>query len=156
MSSTARFACRRDDGCQVGRGARPPPAPLRGSAKRVLPAAQSCTEVTVQDITLGGYDRTTAVLPVPGSDEGPRRVGYDGVSTERRRRDEREGGVAGTQYDSAPRIKCLTVHLLLVQAIEDYLAVYNDDPKPFVWTKSADDILASLKSYCERITDTGH
>ena len=37
----------------------------------------------------------------------------------------------------------------LVQAIEDYLAVHNEDPKPFVWTKSADDILESLKSYCE-------
>ena len=44
----------------------------------------------------------------------------------------------------------------LEQAIEDYLAVHNEDPRPFVWTKSADDILESLKSYCERITDTGH
>ena len=44
----------------------------------------------------------------------------------------------------------------LVRAIEDYLAVHNEDPGPFVWTKSADDILESLKSYCERITDTGH
>ncbi|MCY4373345.1 MAG: IS630 family transposase [Spirochaetaceae bacterium] len=44
----------------------------------------------------------------------------------------------------------------LVQAIEDYLAVHNEDPKPFVWTKSADDILESLKSYCERISDTEH
>ena len=44
----------------------------------------------------------------------------------------------------------------LVQAIEDYLEVYNEDPKPFIWTKSADNILESLKSYCERITDTGH
>ena len=25
----------------------------------------------------------------------------------------------------------------LVHAIEDYLSVYNDDPKPFIWTKSA-------------------
>ena len=44
----------------------------------------------------------------------------------------------------------------LVQAIEDYLTVYNDDPKPFIWTKSADDILESLKRYCETISDTGH
>ena len=44
----------------------------------------------------------------------------------------------------------------LVQAIEDYLTVYNDDPKPFIWTKSADDILESLTRYCETITDTGH
>ena len=44
----------------------------------------------------------------------------------------------------------------LVRAIKDYLAIHNEDPKPFVWTKSADDILESLKSYCERITDTAH
>ena len=42
----------------------------------------------------------------------------------------------------------------LVQAIEDYLAVYNEDPKPFIWTKSAGDIRESLKSYCMRISDT--
>ncbi len=35
----------------------------------------------------------------------------------------------------------------LAQAIEDYLEVYNQDPKPFIWTKSADDILRSLKHY---------
>ena len=44
----------------------------------------------------------------------------------------------------------------LEQAIEDYLAVYNEDPNPFIWTKSADDILESLKNYCERISNTGH
>jgi len=44
----------------------------------------------------------------------------------------------------------------LEQAIKDYMAVHNEDPKPFVWTKSADDILESLKSYCERIIETGH
>ena len=44
----------------------------------------------------------------------------------------------------------------LERAIEDYLSVYNDDPKPFIWTKSADDILESLKRYCESISDTGH
>ena len=25
---------------------------------------------------------------------------------------------------------------------------YNEDPKPFIWTKSADQILESLKTYC--------
>ena len=44
----------------------------------------------------------------------------------------------------------------LEQAIEDYLAAYNEDPEPFIWTKSADDILESLKSYCTRIIETGH
>ena len=42
----------------------------------------------------------------------------------------------------------------LEQAIKEYLAVYNEDPKPFVWTKSADQILDSLQSYCELTFDT--
>ena len=46
--------------------------------------------------------------------------------------------------------------LALEKAIKEYLAVYNEDPKPFIWTKSADAILESLKSYCEVISETGH
>ena len=44
----------------------------------------------------------------------------------------------------------------LEQAIHDYLAIYNENPRPFIWTKSADDILASLQGYCTSITETGH
>ena len=44
----------------------------------------------------------------------------------------------------------------LEQAIQEYLAVYNEDPKPFIWTKSADQILESLKFYCEGMPETGH
>ena len=44
----------------------------------------------------------------------------------------------------------------LEQAIEEYLRVHNENPKPFIWTKSADQILESLKIYCERISETGH
>ena len=29
--------------------------------------------------------------------------------------------------------------------------VYNEDPKPFIWTKCADEILDSLKKHCEGI-----
>jgi transposase len=32
----------------------------------------------------------------------------------------------------------------LITAIEAYLAAHNDDPKPFVWTATADDILAKI------------
>jgi transposase len=35
-------------------------------------------------------------------------------------------------------------------AIDQYLAATNDDPKPFVWTKSADEILASVARFCQR------
>jgi hypothetical protein len=33
---------------------------------------------------------------------------------------------------------------------------WNDDPKPFVWHKPADQILDSLANYCQRINDSGH
>ncbi len=41
-------------------------------------------------------------------------------------------------------------------AIYHYLDVTNSDPKPFVWTKTADQILASLARFCKRISDSGH
>jgi transposase len=44
----------------------------------------------------------------------------------------------------------------LEAAIRDYLQHHNQQTKPFVWTKSADDILAALAKYCERINDSGH
>lgn len=44
----------------------------------------------------------------------------------------------------------------LEQAIRAYLATYNKNPKPFVWTKSADDILESVKRFCLRISNSGH
>ncbi|WP_413644544.1 hypothetical protein [Micromonospora sp. RTP1Z1] len=33
----------------------------------------------------------------------------------------------------------------LVQAIEEYLRVHNDDPKPFVWTTTAEPILEKVR-----------
>ncbi len=44
----------------------------------------------------------------------------------------------------------------LEAAIAHYLAVTNADPTPFVWTKTADEILASLARFCHRISGTGH
>ena len=35
----------------------------------------------------------------------------------------------------------------LEHAIRDYLATYNADPKPFVWSKTADEILASIQRF---------
>jgi hypothetical protein len=32
---------------------------------------------------------------------------------------------------------------------------WNKDPKPFVWTKSADDILETLAEYCQRVIGPG-
>ncbi len=41
--------------------------------------------------------------------------------------------------------------LQLEQAIREYLHVHNSAPKPFVWCKSADAILASIERFCNRV-----
>ena len=42
------------------------------------------------------------------------------------------------------------------QAIADYLAEHNTDPKPFAWVADADAILDRIKRVCERTSDSGH
>jgi transposase len=47
-----------------------------------------------------------------------------------------------------------------VQALEadirDWIDTWNDNPRPFTWTKTAEEILHSLAKYIERISDAGH
>jgi len=47
-----------------------------------------------------------------------------------------------------------------VQALEAdiraWIDTWNDNPKPFIWTKTADEILDSLSRFCQRISDGGH
>ena len=40
--------------------------------------------------------------------------------------------------------------------IRAWIETWNDDPKPYVWTKTADQILESITRYCERINDSRH
>jgi transposase len=44
----------------------------------------------------------------------------------------------------------------LVASIRTWIERWNDEPKPFVWHKTADEILDSLAAYCQRISDSGH
>lgn len=44
----------------------------------------------------------------------------------------------------------------LEQAIREYLAINNKQPQPFHWTKSADEIIASVNSVLKGINRTGH
>lgn len=44
----------------------------------------------------------------------------------------------------------------LERAIREYIDARNRNPKPFVWTKTADEILASIERFCKRISGTGH
>ncbi|MGW3882206.1 hypothetical protein ACWEC4_19075 [Streptomyces sp. NPDC005055] len=47
-----------------------------------------------------------------------------------------------------------------IQALEAdiraWVKDWNDDPKPFIWTKTAEEILDSLARFCRRISGAGH
>jgi transposase len=43
----------------------------------------------------------------------------------------------------------------LTDSIRTWITNWNDDPKPFVWHKTADQILDTIAAYCERINDSG-
>ena len=40
--------------------------------------------------------------------------------------------------------------------IRAWIETWNDDPRPYVWTKTADQILDSIRRYCDRINDSRH
>ena len=40
--------------------------------------------------------------------------------------------------------------------IRAWIDTWNDDPRPFVWTKTADEILDSIARYCTRINESRH
>lgn len=44
----------------------------------------------------------------------------------------------------------------LEAAIRNYVVAYNEKPKPFIWTKTADEILATLARFCKRTLETVH
>jgi hypothetical protein len=47
-----------------------------------------------------------------------------------------------------------------VQALEAdiraWIDTWNDDPGPYVWTRTADEILESIATFCKRISGAGH
>ena len=44
----------------------------------------------------------------------------------------------------------------LEKDVRQWIKNWNEDPKPFVWTKTAEDILQSLSKYIAKISDAGH
>src|SRR3954452_5287068 len=40
--------------------------------------------------------------------------------------------------------------------IRAWIETWNDNPRPFVWTKTAEDILDSIARYCQRINESRH
>jgi transposase/transposase-like protein len=47
-----------------------------------------------------------------------------------------------------------------VQALEAdiraWIETWNEDPRPYVWTKTADEILDSIAAFCQRTSNAGH
>lgn len=44
--------------------------------------------------------------------------------------------------------------LELEAALRHYVETYNQDPKPFVWTKTADEVLEAVARFCNRTSDS--
>jgi transposase len=44
----------------------------------------------------------------------------------------------------------------LETSINHWIQTWNENPRPFIWHKTADEILESLARYCQRISDSGH
>jgi transposase len=44
----------------------------------------------------------------------------------------------------------------LQQSIQSWIDTWNQDPRPFVWSKTADEILDTIAHYCQQINNSGH
>ena len=44
----------------------------------------------------------------------------------------------------------------LAASITYWVGIWNEDPRPYVWHKTADEIFDSLARYCQRISESGH
>jgi transposase len=44
----------------------------------------------------------------------------------------------------------------LTTALEDWIQLWNQDAKPFTWTRTADQVIDRICRYCSRITEPGH
>ncbi|HEX3391690.1 MAG TPA: IS630 family transposase, partial [Solirubrobacteraceae bacterium] len=40
--------------------------------------------------------------------------------------------------------------------IRQWIQTWNENPRPYVWSKTADQILDSISRYCQRINQTRH
>ncbi|MCW2861963.1 MAG: transposase, partial [Actinoallomurus sp.] len=44
----------------------------------------------------------------------------------------------------------------LERDITTWAEYWNTNPRPYAWTKTADEILESVAAYCQRINASGH
>jgi transposase len=41
-------------------------------------------------------------------------------------------------------------------AIQAWIDTWNEHPRPFAWTKTADQVLDTITTYCQRISNSEH
>jgi hypothetical protein len=44
----------------------------------------------------------------------------------------------------------------LARSITEWVTLWNEAPRPYVWHKTAHEIFDSLARYCQRISESGH
>jgi transposase len=44
----------------------------------------------------------------------------------------------------------------LERSIQSWIQAWNEHPRPFIWSKTADEILDTIATYCQRINNSGH
>jgi hypothetical protein len=44
----------------------------------------------------------------------------------------------------------------LERKLRSWIDQWNEDPRPFAWVKTAEEILETLAAYLQRINDSGH
>ncbi|GAA3729341.1 hypothetical protein HDA32_000044 [Spinactinospora alkalitolerans] len=67
----------------------------------------------------------------------------------------RQSGLNRTAVSRIRRGTCTSV-TELEPALQSWIADYNEDPRPLVWTKSAEEIFAAITAYLHRISDSEH
>ena len=74
------------------------------------------------------------------------------MSLEEHKRRERAQAIGLFRY----QLICPVLEPALEKDIREWITAWNENPKPFAWTKTADEILDRLTAYLQRIPGAGH
>lgn len=88
---------------------------------------------------------------MPGPRGYPRSAGQGGVQ-----RDRHNNGGRRLLTEKQLRRAVHKNIQALERDIRSWIAIWNQYPRPFIWTKTADEILERLATYLNRIPDPGH
>lgn len=128
-------------------------------AKDLVPENECTAEVR---IGLGAFGGVVPAVQFVGAEDvvGPAAAQVQvGVLEHQHRLGQREIGkdglcLEGQQHGREHRHS--EIDDVAERAIRQHIELNNANPKPFVWSKTADDILASIGRFCVRISDLGH